>query len=123
MYTNKILRKTMGLRRSCLLSCPCSSKQAMYTLAATTLGVDPSRYHHRICFMSIQAIKSCFSQADKFLCLMDATATNYLKLRDAGAYVEALEGHYKTVNKQMNSIHRMIQCVVITKHSLTNGVV
>lgn len=43
---------------------------------------------------------------------MDATATNYLKLRDAGAYVEAVEGHYKTVNKQMNSIHRMIQCMI-----------
>jgi hypothetical protein len=38
----------------------------------------------------------------------NATAANYLKLRDAGAYVEASEGHYKTVNKQLNSIHRMI---------------
>lgn len=38
----------------------------------------------------------------------NATAANYLKLRDAGAYVEVSEGHYKTVNKQLNSIHRMI---------------
>ncbi|KAJ6888830.1 hypothetical protein NC652_029814 [Populus alba x Populus x berolinensis] len=69
--------------------------------------VDTENDGHWISFR--EAIKSCFSQADKFLCLMDATATNYLKLRDAGAYVEALEGYYKTVNKQMNSIHRMIQ--------------
>uniref|UniRef100_A0A2K1YB75 Uncharacterized protein n=1 Tax=Populus trichocarpa TaxID=3694 RepID=A0A2K1YB75_POPTR len=37
-------QKTMGLMRCCLLSCPYSSKQAMYTLAATTLGVDPSSF-------------------------------------------------------------------------------
>jgi len=42
----------------------------------------------------------------------NATATNYLKLSYAGAYVEALEGHYKTVNKQLNSILRMIQCMI-----------